>query len=154
MQLTLIFRIDGKEYGLEVDAVQEIIEDPKIYPVPKQGDCLSGAVNVHGEVLPVIDLPSLMGLPVAVRDACLIVLTPALRSLVLAVDRLGHILPLDLEQFTMSAEAANDGFSRETLEGEDGSPVHLLDTNVVFERLERIFKANGGSYGPECDDRR
>jgi len=154
MKLKLIFRIDGKGYGLEIDAVQEIMEAPKIHPVPNQRGGLIGAVNVHGEVLPVIDLPVLMGSPVAARDACLIVLTPAFRSLVLAVDRLEQILPLDLEQLAVSAETEADSFSRGGLACEAGDPVHLLSTSVVFERLERIFKANGGSYGFECDDRR
>lgn len=140
MMLTLVFQIDGRDYGLELDAVQEIIEDPKVYPVPKQVACLGGAVNVHGEVMPVIDLPALLGSSSeSLRDERLIVLAPAFRSLVLAVERVGDILPLQLEQSRVRGPADDDVFSRGMLERQGKAPLYLLDTNAVFERLAVYF---------------
>lgn len=140
MTLTLVFQIDGRDYGLELDAVQEIIEDHKVYPVPKQVACLAGAVNVHGEVLPVIDLPALLGSSAeSLRDERLIVLAPAFRSLVLAVERVGDILPLQLDQCGVRGAADDDVFSRGMLEREGEAPLYLLDTNAVFERLAVYF---------------
>lgn len=140
MTLTLVFQIDGRDYGLELDAVQEIIEDPMVYPVPKQVACLNGAVNVHGDVLPVIDLPALLGSSTeSIRDERLIVLAPAFRSLVLAVERVGDILPLQLEQSRAGGAVDDNVFCRGTLEREGQAPLYLLDTNAVFERLAAYF---------------
>ena len=140
MTLTLVFQIDGRDFGIELDAVQEIIEDQKIYPVPNRVACLSGAVNVHGEVLPVIDLPALLGSSSgSIRDDRLVVLAPAFRSLVLAVERVREILPLQLEQAGVPDPADDNAFSRGRLEREGEAPLFLLDTNAVFERLAVCF---------------
>jgi purine-binding chemotaxis protein CheW len=153
MTLTLVFQMAGQDYGLEIDAVQEIIESPAVYPVPKGGHLLKGVLNVHGEVLPVVDLPALLNFSDASRDERIIVLSPEFRSLALVVCKVGRILPLDLEQLMESVDVGADRCVRGVIEREDEGPVHLLDTDAVFGRLERIFKEYGGDYGPECDDR-
>jgi chemotaxis signal transduction protein len=152
MTLTLVFQIDGRDYGLEIDAVQEIIEDPKVCPLPGKGAFLKGVINVQGEVLPVVDLPALMESNEMGRDPRLIVLTPAFRSLALAVNRVGHIQRLNLDSFAESSETEADRFCRGVIERQMELPLRLFEMSAVFETLEHAFKENGGSYGPERDD--
>jgi len=148
MTLTLIFQIDGHAYGLEIDAVQEIIEDPVRYPVPKSGPFLSGAINVHGEVLPVVDLPALMEATAAERDARLVVLSPEHRGVALLVNRVERIVPLDLERRLADTDASDDPYCRDFVEWKEGSPVRLLDLNAVYTQLEQLFNDNGGTLCP------
>jgi purine-binding chemotaxis protein CheW len=65
----VVFRIDGEEYCLSVDAVQEIVRVPEqLIRVPKSLDFVEGLVNLRGSVLPVIDLRSRLGLERGERD--------------------------------------------------------------------------------------
>jgi purine-binding chemotaxis protein CheW len=52
----LVFRLGGDEFGLPIDAVDEVAQVPaQITRVPKTPKFLEGVVNLRGDVLPVID---------------------------------------------------------------------------------------------------
>lgn len=60
----VVFRLDGQEYGVPIDNVQEIIRLPEtITGVPNAPTALVGVVNVRGLVLPVVDLRARFQLP-------------------------------------------------------------------------------------------
>ena len=96
MALTLIFTLGTETYGLEIDAIQEIIDDPSLHYVPRAEGVLAGAINFHGQVLAVIDLPNLLGFSEEDRDHRQVVLTPEFKSLVLTVNSIQRIVKLDL----------------------------------------------------------
>ena len=98
MTLTLLFSLDETLYGLEIAAVQEIVEDPVLHQVPRARGVLRGAINFHGQVLAVIDLPDLLGIASTQRDHRLVVLSPAFKSVVLTVGRIQRIAEIDLSE--------------------------------------------------------
>ena len=52
----VIFRLAGEEYGILIEAVQEILRVPnELTHVPQTPDFIEGVVNLRGGVLPVID---------------------------------------------------------------------------------------------------
>jgi purine-binding chemotaxis protein CheW len=52
----VIFRLAGEEYGLPIEAVQEILRvPPELTQVPQTPDFIEGVVNLRGAVLPVVD---------------------------------------------------------------------------------------------------
>jgi purine-binding chemotaxis protein CheW len=52
----VVFRLGGDEFGLPVEAVDEVARVPdRITRVPRTPAFLEGVVNLRGEVLPVID---------------------------------------------------------------------------------------------------
>lgn len=52
----VVFRLDGNEFALPIDAVDEVARVPdQITRLPKTPKFLEGVVNLRGEVLPVID---------------------------------------------------------------------------------------------------
>jgi purine-binding chemotaxis protein CheW len=68
-ELFVVFRLDGEEYAVDVDAVQEIIRVPDVLiRVPKSFDFVEGLVNLRGAVLPVVDLRARLGLGCTGRD--------------------------------------------------------------------------------------
>jgi purine-binding chemotaxis protein CheW len=59
----VVFRLDGEEYCVRVDAVQEIIRVPEeLISVPRASHFVEGLVNLRGGVLPVVDLRTRLGL--------------------------------------------------------------------------------------------
>ncbi|NIQ08724.1 MAG: hypothetical protein GWO23_03170, partial [Gammaproteobacteria bacterium] len=92
MALTLIFRLGDDLYGLEIDTIQEIIEDPVHHYAPLAHGVLKGAINFHGQILAVVDLPELLGFAGEQRDHRQLVLTHDCQSMVLLVSCVERIV--------------------------------------------------------------
>ncbi len=143
MSLTLIFELGDEVYGLEVSAVQEILADPQRHFVPQAGGPMASAINFHGQVLPLIDLPLLLGYDQPDRDYRKIVLTPEYHSLVFDVSSVQQIRRLDL---TAQRPAPADSGTR-AIRGVVNSgemPVNLLDTEQIILLLHNLYARHEG----------
>ena len=138
MPRMLLFQVGSEQYGLEIEAIQEVADDPPLYAVPQRGAFLLGAVNLHGRVLPVIDLPALLGMAGVPRDPRLVVLTPEYHGLALAVSGIGRMLPFDAAdlQLPLGDESFRAIAGVVTTAAQ---PVYLLDVGAIVERLETIY---------------
>lgn len=58
----VICRVDDEEYALKIDDVKEIIRVVNITRVPCSPDCLSGVINLRGQVIPVMDMSKRLNL--------------------------------------------------------------------------------------------
>ena len=52
----VIFRLGKQAYAFSIEAVSQIIDMVTILPLPKADPLIEGVINVHGRLLPVIDL--------------------------------------------------------------------------------------------------
>lgn len=138
MELTLIFNLGEEVYGLEIDAIQEIIENPTLHHVPLADGVLNGAISFHGQILAVIDLPKLLGFTAEERDHRYVVLTPELKSMVLSVSGVVRIARLDLSSLKPAPAEAGDSAIRGVAYLED-KMVNLLDTDKVINQLENRY---------------
>jgi purine-binding chemotaxis protein CheW len=134
MTLTLLFTLGEEIYGLEISAIQEIVEDPPLYYVPRAEGALVGAINFHSQVLAVIDLSALLGLPGEKRDHRRVVLTPQFKSLVLTVGSIHRIVNLDLSEL-QPTPSSTGGKAVRGVANQDETPINLLDTNEVIDLL-------------------
>lgn len=65
----VVFRLVNEEYGVAIDAVQEIVRVPEeLTRVPKTPPFIEGVVNLRGTVLPVVDQRKRFGLPSCERS--------------------------------------------------------------------------------------
>lgn len=138
MELTLIFTLGEEVYGLEIDAIQEIIEKPVLHHVPLAEGVITGAINFHGQILAVIDLPGLLGFMAEERDHRCVVLTPEFKSMVLLVSGVARIARLDLSSLHPAPADAGEAAIRGMAYLED-IPVKLLDTDKVVNQLENRY---------------
>jgi purine-binding chemotaxis protein CheW len=138
MELTLIFTLGDEVYGLEIDAVQEIVEDPSLHYAPRAGGALTGAINFHGQVLAAIDLQELLGFSGEERDHRCVILTPEFRALALRVGCIQRIARLDLSALHPAPAHSRECAVRGVADL-DGMMVNLLDTDEVINQLENIY---------------
>ncbi len=138
MELTLIFTLGEEVYGLEIDAIQEIIENPALHHVPLAEGVLNGAINFHGQILALIDLPKLLGFTAKERDHRYVVLTPEFKSMVLSVSGVDRIARLDLSSLQPAPAEIGDSAIRGVAYLED-KRVNLLDTDKVINQLENRY---------------
>ena len=138
MSLTLLFNLGEDVYGLEIEALQEIVENPVMHHVPQAQGALRGAINFHGQILAVIDLPDLLGIANARRDHRRVVLSPEYKSLVLTVSDIQRIVALDLTELQPPPENSADLAIRGQIRS-DETMINILDTDAIFKQLETIY---------------
>ena len=75
----LTFAIADEEYGLEILKVREIIGYMDITPVPQTPAYVKGVINLRGQVIPVVDLRTKLGMQQAqvTEETCIIVVEVA-----------------------------------------------------------------------------
>ncbi|MEK7825521.1 MAG: chemotaxis protein CheW, partial [Nitrospirota bacterium] len=59
------FRINNKDYALDIIKIIEIISFKDVTPIPKLPTFIEGVVELRGLVIPVIDLKKRLGLTLA-----------------------------------------------------------------------------------------
>ncbi len=78
-QLTsvLSFFIKEELFAIDTDAVQNILELRRITNIPNTKDYFEGVINLHGKIIPVVDLRKIMGIdnPENNKDTVIIVLS-------------------------------------------------------------------------------
>lgn len=75
-QLFLTFRLQDEMFGLDIQPIKEIIEYGKVTAVPLVPAFVRGVINLRGNVVPVVDLPTRFGWsasPVTKRS-CIVVI--------------------------------------------------------------------------------
>lgn len=84
----VVFEIEGARYALPLSAVERILPMPAIAALPQAPPIALGAINLGGEVIPVLDLRRRLGFPP--RELAL-----AARLMVASTRRRRLALPVD-----------------------------------------------------------
>lgn len=153
MTQLLPFMLGEERYGLKLTEIQEVIEDAELHYLPAAPATIIAAVNVHGRILPVLDLPQLLGFSSAQRSDRMIVLARRDFPIVLAVGQLEPLLSVDLEQATLTQSDAADDCISGVLNWH-GQLISLLDLELLGKAVEEECSAKGGVYATARADRR
>ena len=62
-ETVLLVRLGERQYGLPIASVERVLPMAYVSPLPDVGEGLLGMLNLHGQVLPVLDPRPLLGLP-------------------------------------------------------------------------------------------
>ena len=62
------FSIGEEEFGVDILKVQEIIRTMEITKVPRAQDFIEGVINLHGKVIPIVDLRRRFGFSSKAHD--------------------------------------------------------------------------------------
>jgi purine-binding chemotaxis protein CheW len=112
------FTLDGRLYGVDVDAVQEVLRGQPQTRIPLAPDSVSGLINLRGQVLSAIELRAQLGLPDRAEDHehMLVVVRIGGEPIALLVDSIGAVIDVDDEQFEQPPDTLA-GPSRDLLFG-------------------------------------
>ncbi len=103
----VVFALDEPSYALSTACVERVLPAMAMLPLPGAPDIVLGIVNVHGDILPVMDVRRRFGLPSRepdVDDLFLVVRT-ALRRLVFPVTSVTDVRALGPENAVDASEA-------------------------------------------------
>lgn len=133
------FRLDRQTYALPIEAIVQIIPMLAITPLPQACDALEGIINVRGELVPVINLRSYLGMPVVARKlhTPILLVKPANLEVGLIVDEVLDVVSLSEPQVARSQDILPAPLSISPLlaglvKMETGA-LFVLDLNRLFQ---------------------
>lgn len=93
----VVFLVDGQRYGVDLHTVERVALMVAVSPFPKAPAIVLGAINVGGEVVPLLDIRRRFGRPsrdYGLQGQMLILQTP-LRRMALPVDEVAGVEEID-----------------------------------------------------------
>jgi purine-binding chemotaxis protein CheW len=122
------FTLDGRLFGVEVDAVQEVLRGQPQTRIPLAPESVSGLINLRGQVLSAVELRARLGLPdrAVDQEPMLVVVRVAGETIALLVDSIGAVMDVDDDQFELPPDTLS-GPSREFLRG-----AYKLDSQLLL----------------------
>lgn len=130
----MVFRLDEQRYALPLAVVERVVRAAEVTPLPKAPAIVFGAINVHGRVLPVLDVRRRFRVPTREIRAAdwFLVADTAQRAVVLVIDD---------SEGVIERPPADIVASTEIIPGVDDFPgvVKLDDGLVLIHDLERFL---------------
>jgi chemotaxis signal transduction protein len=128
-------RVGREWYALPVAHVVSVVETGAIARVPGSGPALAGVRNLEGQVLPVFDLGTVLGIASDEAPTRVVVATHDGRTAGLAVDEVTDVEPLASEPGRPETDTADGCLSGAILEQE--RLVGVVDVGRLLSTLER-----------------
>lgn len=147
----IIFAVGGARYALELRWVREVVSLGFVTGVPTAPAALGGVCNLHGAILPVLDVGALLDLPAgpAARqgDGALVIETDGVVC-ALRVDQVDHVASLHETDDGAPEAGPDDTSSRPSsrvLVDAGGRPLMLLDPAALVRRAQELITTAAGT---------
>lgn len=113
----IIFSLNQQQYVVAIGDVTEILPVPDITPLPGTKFWVKGVANVHGRIVPIVDLPGFLGLPPSRTDSQRIMLVDQKQLVVgLVVDDVHGMVQLPSERFADEESEPEPGRFEDTID--------------------------------------
>jgi chemotaxis signal transduction protein len=135
----LVVGVEGEEFGLDTERVRTVVEYREPTPIPGRPGPFAGALNHHGELLPVAVLAGLLGRTPRLDPlrSVIVVVNWEDALLGLLVERTqGLLTPVERSRLAHVLGRWEGPYLEHTLETE-GRRVHVLDLDALLADLAR-----------------
>jgi two-component system chemotaxis response regulator CheV len=153
----LLFRLGGDAngdhselYGINVFKIREIVAMPEVTAVAGSQPHMLGVVNLRGQIIPVMDLPSIVGVIPKTGLNIMLVTEFARTTQAFAVESVDEIVRLDWGQ-VLSAEGSNAGGMVTSIArlDADTSSTRLAQVLDVETILRKMVPGDGKDVDPD-----
>ncbi|WP_027818049.1 chemotaxis protein [Paraburkholderia bannensis] len=97
-------------YGINVFKIREIVTMPEVTPIAGSPAHLVGAVDIRGQIIPVIDIASLIGSPSDKRPPILLITEFSRGTQAFAVDEVEDIIRLEWKEVLSAESSGTSGY--------------------------------------------
>ncbi|MFN3361930.1 MAG: chemotaxis protein CheW, partial [Pseudanabaenaceae cyanobacterium] len=126
--LLALAEIDNEVIGIPLEQVREFVVFDQFFPVPFSPDFILGNINLRSEIVTLINIRALMGLPTQGQAKNKAIVTQSHNSNVaIAVDEIRNITDVDLVSVKLSKEATQGVMGTAILENEVITIIDLPD---------------------------
>ena len=131
----VIFKLAGEFYAIKIENVETIEREMEITRVPKTHGYIKGVINLRGEIVPVIDLRTRLGLPFKQADSETRIIVNKLNDMMIGyiVDSTNEVKDIDPSTVEYSSVEVNntDTYIRGIAKDNDRMII-LLDVDKVL----------------------
>ena len=132
----IVIRVGEEQYGIDIKYVDNIIHMSSITRVPKVASYVKGVINVRGEVIPVMNIRTKMGLPEAeyTKNSRIVIIKSEQHGFVgLIVDAVKEVVTLEVDNIEkMSYDRTGKDMFVTGVGKHQGGLISLLDLNEVL----------------------
>ena len=135
----IVFSLQGNKYALYLRNVAEVVESPRIFPMPHAPLFFPGIMNFHGNLVSILDLGHFLTDTPRNPQGKIMVLDTGMANLALWVDTVENVGSADvvLEEYESSEPLVEKVLVM--AEGE----VNMLSVERLLEQLEQILSGGG-----------
>lgn len=133
----LIFFLDDQRFAIEVNNINTVIRAANVTAIPDPPQLVLGVINIHGKIVPVLDLRARMNLPKSsIEPENRIIIIDTKMPICFFVDSVDEVVTFNTDHFQNSQHIypsfANFliGIGKQA-----GNTVFLIDVNKVFNSL-------------------
>lgn len=136
-----VVEISGYLFGIEIIKSKEVFPLPKITPVPNSKEHILGVFNLRGEIFPLVDISSMLGLESKVpqRNDMVVLLDRQENSIGILTDRIHGVRSLTNSQI----KSARGSISKIMLEFVSGM-VNDKSEDIYILFVDRILATLAG----------
>jgi purine-binding chemotaxis protein CheW len=138
MKQVLIFRLGSEWFGLEISRIQEISEMPQLDYIPRAPAWLMGAMNFHGNIMPVLDLGRYLEIETMMTVNKVVVMPPGQEGIALGVTEVFRIVQYDPAACLPCRQETQQNKFIEHLYDYEGLIVNMFDISALVEELKTI----------------
>jgi purine-binding chemotaxis protein CheW len=131
----ILCTLHGSRYALRLCDVAEVMEPPRIYPVPRVPQYIAGIMNFHGKLVTVLDLANFLTGACRHPQGEVLVLDTRIANLALWVDSVEHVSSTEI--IREERECA-ECFVEKALMMSAGE-VKMLSVDMVLDKIEEIL---------------
>jgi purine-binding chemotaxis protein CheW len=148
-QQVVVFALESNEFGIDIAQVREIDRLVPITRVPRVPAHVEGIINLRGQLVPVVDLRTRLGMPHAVptKSARIIVAEIGSRSIGMIVDEVREVVRIPLDQIAAS-EGVLEGLANEFV----GALGRLGERLIILLDIEKVLGAEAPTVGTDKVD--
>ncbi len=127
----ILFKLQGKEYSFEVDIVAEIIDFEKSTDVAYANDCVSGIINIRGQIVPIVSIENILNINIDFNDDSKIIVCNIDNTKVgFVVDNVSDILSISNEKII----SQDDNYLTDVLHLDNGKRLVLkMDIQKIIK---------------------
>ncbi len=136
-QQILVFGIKGKEMGMDIRYVREILMPQEIHPIPNAPEFVEGVINLRGRIIVVFDLRKKFNIPSEIKKSHERIIVCRMEKIVigLIVDNVSEVLPVPNANISRSHGAASQQFIGDYVSG----IARLGDRVIVMVDIKKII---------------
>lgn len=126
-------------FGLDVEAVQEVIRHQEVTRLPLAAPAVRGVINLRGRIVPAVDLRRCLGMgpaPGSCDPANIVVRAAGAAAVSFLVDQIGDVVEAPEESFERSPETLR-GIAKELILG----VYKLQDRLLLVLDIGRVLRA-------------
>lgn len=127
------FERRGRHFAVPILAAREVIADEPVTPVPQAPQHVLGVINLRGNLLPLINVDSFLGLPASVTPASYEALVVESDGVLLGlfVDRVGDVRPIEVLEVRTTPGMEQPGSIYNGVWSSPDADVFLVDVGAI-----------------------